>query len=157
MKRLYVLLIGLFVIGCSSNNIMSPEQDCSSCELEIYSDLPQSNGIYELEYNQDLAQTYSTLSCFTGCGWGERIQWDSDYKYRASSNDGWISLVNPANAANAVNLANLVNLANPAKLAHPAHPANPANLVNLANQVNLANLANVANHANIVDLVNRAI
>ena len=96
MKRLYVLLIGLFVIGCSSNNIMSPEQDCSSCELEIYSDLPQSNGIYELEYNQDLAQTYSTLSCFTGCGWGERIQWDSDYKYRASSNDGLISLVNPA-------------------------------------------------------------
>jgi len=89
-------LISLLLIGCSSNNIMSPEQDCSDCGLEIYSDLPQSNGIYELEYNQDLAQTYSTLSCATGCGWGEHIQWESDYKYRTSPNDGWISLVNPA-------------------------------------------------------------
>ena len=32
-------LIGLLIIGCSSDNIMSPEQDCSDCELEIYSDL----------------------------------------------------------------------------------------------------------------------
>ena len=95
MKRL-LPLISLLLIGCSSNNIMSPEQDCSDCGLEIYSDLPQSNGIYELEYNQDLAQTYSTLSCATGCGWGEHIQWESDYKYRTSPNDGWISLVNPS-------------------------------------------------------------
>ena len=86
MKRLYVLLIGLFVIGCSSNNIMSPEQDCSSCELEIYSDLPQSNGIYELEYNQDLAQTYAMLDATTECGWSQHLQWDTDYQYLFSTN-----------------------------------------------------------------------
>ena len=91
MKRLF-FLIWLFVIGCS-NTMMSEDCDCS---FEISSDLPKFNGVYEIEYNQDLAQTYSTLSCFTGCGWGEHIQWDSDYKYRTSPNDGWISLVNPA-------------------------------------------------------------
>ena len=57
-------------------------------------DLPQSNGVYQLEYNQDLAQKYSTLSCATGCGWSEHIQWDSDYQYRI--NNEWVSLVNPA-------------------------------------------------------------
>lgn len=93
MKRLYFLLISLFVIGCSSN-VTSSDEDCGSCGLEIYSDLPQSGGIYEIEYNQDLEQTYSTLSCFTDCGWSQHIQWDSDYQYRI--NGEWVSLVNPA-------------------------------------------------------------
>jgi len=93
VKRLFLFIV-LFLIGCSSNDIMSPEQDCSSCGLEIYSELPQSNGVYELEFNQDLSQTYSTLSCFTDCGWSQHIQWDSDYQYRI--NGEWISLVNPA-------------------------------------------------------------
>jgi len=93
VKRLYFLLISLFVIGCSSN-VTSSGEDCGSCGLEIYSDLPQSNGIYEIEYNQDLEQTYSTLSCFTDCGWSQHIQWDSDYQYRI--NGEWVSLVNPA-------------------------------------------------------------
>ena len=92
MKRLYFLFISLFIIGCSSNNSIGPE-DCH-CGMEISSDLPQNNGIYELEYNEDLQQTYSTLECATECGWGERVHWDSDYQYRI--NGEWISLVNPA-------------------------------------------------------------
>jgi len=85
---------------------MTPEQDCSDCGLEIYSDLPQSNGLYQLEYNQDLAQTYSTLSCATDCGWGEHIQWDSDYQYRI--NNDWVSLVNPASMTNEFGEAKIV-------------------------------------------------
>ena len=94
MKRVFLYIV-LFLVGCSSNDIMSPEQDCSSCGLEIYSELPQSNGVYELEFNQDLSQTYSTLSCFTDCGWSQHIQWDSDYQYQIET-DQWVSLVNPA-------------------------------------------------------------
>ena len=90
MKRL--LLISLLIIGCSSNNSMGPEDDCD-CGLEIRSPLPISDDIYQLEYNQNLAQTYSTLDCSTGCGWGEHIQWDSDYQYKL--NGIWVSLVNP--------------------------------------------------------------
>tara|TARA_R100000008_G_C3553641_1_gene151919 strand:+ start:534 stop:962 length:429 start_codon:yes stop_codon:yes gene_type:complete len=92
MKRL-LILINLLIIGCSSN-ITSPDEDCSSCGLEISSELPQTNGIYELEFNQDLAQTYSTLDCATDCGWSQHIQWDSDYQYQIEGQ--WVSLVNPA-------------------------------------------------------------
>ena len=92
MKRL-LILINLLIIGCSSN-ITSPDEDCSSCGLEISSELPQTNGIYELEFNQDLAQAYSTLDCATDCGWSQHIQWDSDYQYQIEGQ--WVSLVNPA-------------------------------------------------------------
>ena len=96
MKRLCFLFISLFVIGCSDFNPIESEGDCGGCGFEITSPLPKTDGVYELEYNDNLAQTYSTLSCATGCGWGEHIQWESDYKYRTSPNDGWTSLVNPA-------------------------------------------------------------
>ena len=92
MKRLYFLFISLLVIGCSSNNSIGPQEDCY-CGLEITSDLPQSDGIYELEYNSNLAQTYSILSCQTECGLSQHIKWDSDYQYRI--NNEWVSLVNP--------------------------------------------------------------
>ena len=93
MKRLCFLFISLFVIGCSDFNPIEPE-DCH-CGMEISSDLPQNNGIYELELNQNSAQTYSTLNCETECGWSQHIQWDSDYMYQIVPNQ-WISLVNPA-------------------------------------------------------------
>ena len=90
MKRLF-FLIWLFVIGCS-NTMMSEDCDCS---FEISSDLPKFNGVYEIEYNQDLAQTYSVLSCQTDCGWSQHIQWTSDYVYQIQPGQ-WVSLVNPA-------------------------------------------------------------
>ena len=92
MKRLCFLFISLFVIGCSDFNPIEPE-DCH-CGMEISSDLPQNNGIYELEFNQNSAQTYSTLNCETECGWSQHILWDSDYQYKI--NGTWTSLVNPA-------------------------------------------------------------
>ena len=48
MKRLF-LTLSLLVIGCSDNSL-GPQEDCY-CGLEISSNLPQSNGIYELEYD----------------------------------------------------------------------------------------------------------
>ena len=91
MKRLYFLLISLFVIGCSDS--LSPE-NCD-CSLNITSDLPQVGDVYELEYDSSLAQTYSVLSCQTECGWSQHVQWDSDHMYQIQPNQ-WVSLVNPA-------------------------------------------------------------
>ena len=91
MKRLYFLLISLFVIGCSDS--LSPE-NCD-CNFNITSELPQNNGVYELEYDSSLAQTYSVLSCQTECGWSQHVQWDSDHMYQIQPNQ-WVSLVNPA-------------------------------------------------------------
>lgn len=90
MQRL-LFLIGLLFIGCS-NPITS--EDCG-CDFAISSDLPQTNGVYQLEFNQDLAQTYSVLRCQTDCGWSQHIQWDSDYQYQIMPGQ-WVSLVNPA-------------------------------------------------------------
>ena len=47
MKRL-LLLIWLMIIGCS-NPIMKSDE--CFCGFNISSDLPQTNGIYELEFN----------------------------------------------------------------------------------------------------------
>ena len=57
MKWLFLVVV--LVSGCS-NSIFSPEEDCH-CELEISSTLPSIDGIYQLEFNADLAQTYSIL------------------------------------------------------------------------------------------------
>ncbi len=92
MKRLF-LTLSLLVIGCSDNSL-GPQEDCY-CGLEISSNLPQSNGIYELEYDSSLAQTYTVLSCQTECGWSQHIQWDSDYQYQIVPGQ-WTSLVNPS-------------------------------------------------------------
>jgi len=90
MKRLF-LVLSLLVIGCSDTLSL---ENCD-CNLNITSDLPHDNGVYELEYNSDLAQTYSILNCQTDCGWSQHIQWDSDYSYQIQPNQ-WVSLVNPA-------------------------------------------------------------
>ena len=90
MKWLFLVII--LVSGCS-NSIFSPEEDCH-CELEISSTLPSIDGIYQLEFNADLAQTYSILDVSTECGWSQHIQWDSDYMYNIQGS--WISIVNPA-------------------------------------------------------------
>jgi len=102
MKRLF-FLIGLLVIGCSNSMI---SEDCN-CGLNISSDLPQSNGVYQLEFNQDLAQTYSMLSCQTECGWSQHIQWDSDYQYQIVPGQ-WISLVNPASMTDEYGDGNII-------------------------------------------------
>ena len=89
MKWLFLVVI--LVSGCS-NSIFSPEEDCH-CEFEISSTLPSSDGVYQLEFNADLAQTYSILDASTECGWSQHIQEDSDYMYNIQGS--WVSLVNP--------------------------------------------------------------
>ena len=92
MKRLFGIIVWLFVIGCEDTRL----PDCDECVLDIYSsDLQVSDeGSYILEYNQDLAQTYTMLDAVTDCGWSRHLQWDTDYKYLI--NTDWVSLVNPA-------------------------------------------------------------
>ena len=91
MKRLF-LILGILVIGCSDSNPIASE-DCD-CGLEISSTLPYDNGSYKLEYNENLAQTYTVLDATTECGWSQHLQWDTNYQYRI--NTDWVSLVNPA-------------------------------------------------------------
>ena len=104
MKRL-LLILGILVTGCSDFNPTESE-DCD-CGLEISSDLPQSNGVYELEFNENLAQTYSILSCSTECGWSQHIQWDSNYQYEIVPGQ-WTSLVNPASMTDEDGNGNIV-------------------------------------------------
>ena len=93
MQRL-LFLIGLLVIGCS-NPIMSDvsEEDCE-CVFDITSTLPSIDGIYQLEFNNNLQQTYSVLDISTECGWAQHIMWESDYMYQIGTD--WVSLVNPS-------------------------------------------------------------
>ena len=106
MKRLF-LIIGILVIGCSDfNAVLSSEDEYCECGLEITSTLPKNNGIYELEYNADLAQTYSILDATTDCGWSQHIQWDSNYQYQIQ--EQWVSLVNPASMTDSDGNAKIV-------------------------------------------------
>ena len=85
-------LIGLFFVGCSS--VLEPESDCGECGLEIYAEnLVKVNGVYQLEYDESLAQTYTMLGATTDCGWSRHLRWDTNYQYRIDSD--WVSLVNP--------------------------------------------------------------
>ena len=92
-KRLYFLFVSLFVIGCSDSSL-GPQEDCF-CGLDISSNLPQNGGVYELEYDSSLAQTYSVLDFQTECGWSQHVQWDSDHMYQIVPGQ-WTSIVNPA-------------------------------------------------------------
>tara|TARA_Y100000591_G_C21636118_1_gene595378 strand:+ start:293 stop:511 length:219 start_codon:yes stop_codon:yes gene_type:complete len=69
MKKLLPLLSVLFLIywGCEDKeNVESCESDCG---INIYSELPlNSDGIYQLEWNESLEQTYSHLYVETNCG-----------------------------------------------------------------------------------------
>ena len=89
-----LLLIGLFLIGCSDN--FEPAPDCNDCGLELYASNLQmeSDGSYKLEYNQDLIQTYTMLDATTDCGWSQHLQWETDYQYQITEGQ-WTSLVNP--------------------------------------------------------------
>ncbi len=103
MKRLF-FIIGLLVIGCSDSNPIASE-DCD-CGLEISSTLPYVNGSYELEYNENLAQTYTMLDATTECGWSQHLAWTTDYQYRI--NTDWVSLVNPSSMTDEDGNANIV-------------------------------------------------
>ena len=89
-----LLLIGLFLIGCSDN--FEPTPDCNDCGLELYASNLQMNsdGSYKLEYNQDLTQTYAMLDARTDCGWSQHLQWETDYQYQIVEGQ-LTSLVNP--------------------------------------------------------------
>ena len=104
MKRLFGIIVWLFVIGCEDTRL----PDCGECVLDIYSsDLQVSNdGSYILEYNQDLAQTYTMLDATTNCGWSQHLQWDTDYQYLI--NTDWVSLVNPASMTDENGDANVI-------------------------------------------------
>ena len=93
MKRL-LLLLSLFVIGCSDK--LEPAPVCGECGLEVYASNLQmdSDGSYKLEYNENLSQTYTMLDAITECGWSQHLQWDTDYKYEIVDGQ-WVSLVNP--------------------------------------------------------------
>ena len=97
MKRLLTFVF-LFLIGCEDMIIPledTREPDCGSCGLDIFAVNLQeiSDGHYTMEYNENLAQTYTMLGAETDCGWSQHLQWDTDYQYLI--NTDWVSLVNP--------------------------------------------------------------
>ncbi len=98
MYRLF-LLVGVLLIGCSENPMGSYRENYiedSDCGLDISSTLPydEIDKSYQLEFNADLAQTYTRLDASTNCGLSQRLMWDANYQYRI--NDEWVNLVNPS-------------------------------------------------------------
>ena len=90
MNRLFVFVF-LFLIGCEDERV----PDCGGCGLEVYASLDTlTSGDYVLEYDEELAQTYTMLSAETDCGWSQHLQWDTDYQYQIETD--WVSLVNQA-------------------------------------------------------------
>jgi len=91
MKKL-LIIVSLFLIGCEDRI----EPECEECGLDIYAtNLEEiSDGHYSLEYDENLAQTYTMLGATTECGWSQHLQWDTDYQHLI--NTDWVSLVNPA-------------------------------------------------------------
>ena len=86
-----MVFVFLFLIGCEDTR----EPDCGECGLEIYAfNLQQlSEGHYSLEYDEDLAQTYTMLGATTECGWSRHLRWDTNYRYQINGEN--IRLVNP--------------------------------------------------------------
>ena len=110
MKRLLTFVF-LFLIGCEDMIIPledTREPDCGSCGLDIFAVNLQevSDGHYTMEYNENLAQTYTMLGAETDCGWSQHLQWDTDYQYLI--NTDWVSLVNPASMTNEDGDANVM-------------------------------------------------
>ena len=105
MKRL--LLIGLFLIGCSDN--FEPAPDCGDCGMDIYaSGLEEiSDGYYKMEYDTSLAQTYTRLRCYTDCGWSKSVGWGTNYMYQVVPNQ-WIDLINPGSMTDDEGHANVM-------------------------------------------------
>ena len=97
MKKLLPLLSVLFLIywSCEEEQEQDSESCNSDCSIYIYSQLPlNSDGVYELPWNENLVQTYSHLYVETNCGLHNRVQWDSDYQYQIGGE--WVSLINPS-------------------------------------------------------------
>ena len=85
-------LILLLIVGC--NSITEPiEQNCDS-SIDVYSNLPKQNEIYELTFNDSYVQTFTQLYVETECGLHTKVSWDTNYQYRI--NTDWVSLVNPS-------------------------------------------------------------
>ena len=93
MIRLFLSLVFL-VIACSNPFISEVSEEDCECVFEIKSTLPSVGGVYQLEFNNNLRQTYSVLDITTECGWAQHIMWESDYMYQIGTD--WVSLVNPS-------------------------------------------------------------
>ena len=89
-----LILISVLFVGCGNFNPFTSEEPCG-CDINIYSNLPTDNdGVYLLEWNENLVMTYSHLFVNTKCGLHTKVSWDSDFQYRIQTD--WFSLINPS-------------------------------------------------------------
>ena len=88
-KTFLILLLILFSCG---NNPTEPDP-CSDCDINVYCELPQDeNGVYLLQWNQSLVQTYTTVYVETNCGLHTRVSWDTNYRYNIGGQ--YVRLIN---------------------------------------------------------------
>ena len=96
MQKYPLLIATLFVLNIGCEDLLKKNKCKSDCSIKIYSELPQNeDGVYLLNWNQNLVTTYSHLYVETECGLHTKVSWESDYMYQIV-NDQWISLINPA-------------------------------------------------------------
>lgn len=96
MKRISVILI-LIIVSCNNPTTPNLEITCD-CSIEVYCNLPETDGVYELTFDGNYVQTFTSIYVETECGLHTRVQWDTDYQYRI--NTDWVSLVNPSSMTN---------------------------------------------------------
>ena len=97
MVRKSLILILLIIVSCTKPTTETNEPTCD-CSIEIYCNLPENDGVYELTFNHNYVQTFTHLYVETECGLHTRVMWDTDYQYRI--NTDWVSLVNPSSMTN---------------------------------------------------------
>ena len=85
----YFPLTFVLLIGCS--DITSSECD-DSCNPDLYCELPVVNGVYQLEYDEDYAQTFAPIYLSTGSNAIRKIAFASDIIVNVQGQ--WFDLVN---------------------------------------------------------------
>ena len=82
----------LIIVSCSE--LITNDEPSCDCSIDVYSNLPKQNEIYELTFNDSYVQTFTQLYVETECGLHTKVSWDTNYQYRI--NTDWVSLVNPS-------------------------------------------------------------
>ena len=101
---MYRLAFITIFVGC--NSLTSTHESCHGCGGEIESELPKTDGIYQLQLDTTRVQTFTMLTWETNCGWSQRIQWDTDYQYRIGTD--YVSLINPASMTDSEGVGRII-------------------------------------------------
>ena len=102
VKKLFIyIFIYTLLVGCDTQNITGPDEECSSIwflDISAPSLQIDENGYYHIEWLEGYNQTFSTLDADTGSDEIVKVMWESDSGINHLGY--WVSSVNPASYTN---------------------------------------------------------